>query len=124
MSTKEEKEAAKAAKQAEKDAAKAAKEAAKAANSSGIDVGDPLALRPVDLPLVVKPSNGGEWKNEAQARFAATLNAYAYKNPAKWASKKEVLIAQLIEIGENPAKAHVLSGGESKLSYKNKLIEQ
>lgn len=88
-----------------------------------IEVGDPQILRPKELPLVVKPV-GGEWKNEAQARFAKTLNGYAYKNPEKWAKKKDVLIAQLKELETNPGKVFVLEGGkEGNLSFKNKLIE-
>lgn len=58
----------------------------------GITVGDPMKLRPVELPLVVKlPATA----SEAQKRFALTLNAYAYQNPKKWEQKKDVLIAKL-----------------------------
>ncbi len=102
-----------------------------------IEVGDPLVLRPVELPLVVKPSEGSEWKNEAQAAYAKIVNAYAYKNPEKWSknrvghdgkeipnsSKRDILVARLKEIGENPSKlAFYAGGGEGNFSIKNKLI--
>jgi hypothetical protein len=58
-------------------------------------VEDPQLLRPVELPLVVKPLVGKEWATKAQAEFARTLNGYAYKNPAKWAVKKDALLKEL-----------------------------
>lgn len=82
-------------------------------------VNDPQVLRPKELPLVVT----GNWKNDAQARFAATLNGYAYKNPEKWHTKKDVLIKQLEELGKNPGKIVLLEGIETRVSFKNKLIE-
>lgn len=51
-----------------------------------IEVNDPLELRPVDLPLVIKLP---ESASLAQQAFAKTLNAYAYQNPKKWAEKKD-----------------------------------
>lgn len=104
----------------------------------GIEVGNPQLLRPVELPLVVKPEDGGEWKNEAQAEYAKIVNAYAYKNKRKWSenqrdskgkeipnsSKKVTLVARLIEIGENPAAIAKYRGHLGNLSFKNKLIEQ
>ncbi len=46
--------------------------AAKAsAEQTEVEVGDPLILRPIDLPLVVKPAGGSSWKNDEQAKFAA-----------------------------------------------------
>ena len=51
--------------------------APKADSHDEIEVGDPQLLRPTELPLVIKPANGGEWKNEEQALYAATLNAAA-----------------------------------------------
>lgn len=103
-----------------------------------IEVGDPQLLRPVELPLVVKPANGGEWKNPEQARFAATLNAYAYKNPTKWAAKRDDrtvtdsqnrtsvikgLISQLIEIGNNPEAIHKYEGNDANIKYSDKRIQ-
>jgi len=91
----------------------------------GIEVGDPQILRPKELPLVVKPADGGEWKNEAQAKFAKVINAYAYKNPEKWATKKGVLLKQLAELGTNPGLLYILEGGgDQNLQFKNKIIEQ
>jgi len=98
-------------------------------NEEEIIVGDPEVLRPVELPLVVKPKDG-TWKNEAQTRYAKYLNAYAYKNPKKWSKKKTVLIQRLKEIGENPESIFILEGGEfeqssnGSLNYKNHLIEK
>jgi hypothetical protein len=66
----------------------------KAVNQDFI-VEDPQLLRPVELPLVVKPLNGKEWATKAQAEFARTLNGYAYKNPEKWAVKKDALLKEL-----------------------------
>lgn len=103
-----------------------------------IEVSDPMILRPVDLPLVVKPAAGGEWANEAQAEYAKMLNAYAYKNPEKWnknrldlsnkeiprSAKKYTLIANLQELASNPGKLALLKGSENpNVAYKNKLIQ-
>ena len=82
------------------------------ADIDGIDVGDPEELQPVALPLVVKPSKGREWENEEQAEYAGYLNAYAYKNKKKWAKKKPVLLARLVEIGKNPELLGLYKGGE------------
>ena len=94
---------------------------------SGIIVGDPQLLRPVELPLVVKPRSG-KWENEEQAEYAKLLNAYAYQNPVKWAVKKETLIGRLEEIGKNPLRLYfykgVQPGSKGKLTVKNKLIEK
>lgn len=98
--------------------------------ASEIIVGDPEILRPRELPLVVKMPEGKEWANKEQAEFAKVLNGYAYKNAAKWAIKKDVLIAQLKEIGENPSKFYTHMGvseferENSKLSFQNKLIQK
>lgn len=59
---------------------------------SGIVVRNPLDLRPVELPLVIELPEGA---SEAQKAYANILNAYAYKNPTKWAIKKDKLIAEL-----------------------------
>ena len=88
-----------------------------------IEVGDPQVLRPVDLPLVVKPADGGEWENEAQAEFARVLNGYAYKNPAKWEAKKAVLVEQLKALGKNPSSIVTLRGNDSRLKFKNKALQ-
>lgn len=95
-----------------------------AESHDGIEVSDPLIMRPVDLPLVVKPT-GGSWKNDAQAKFAATINAYAYRNPAKWEAKKDRLVAKLSELATNPGLLVRLEGGlDSNLTYKDKRFEQ
>lgn len=99
-----------------------------------IEVGDPMLLRPRELPLVVKPADGGEWKNPEQAEYARYLNAYAYKNPKKWALKKKDrtqgnviikgLISKLAEIGEDPEKLNFYRGGEGGgIGFKNHLFE-
>lgn len=118
--TKAEKEAAKAAKQAEKEAGITAP---KSAGVDGIEVGDPQVLRPRELPLVIKPANGGAWKNGAQAEFARVLNGYAYKNTAKWEKKKDVLLKQLVEIGEDPTAINKYRGVEDGISFKDKTIQ-
>ena len=51
-----------------------------------IEVGDPLDLRPVKLPLVVKLPKDA---SKAQIAYAKILNGYAYKNPTKWNIKKD-----------------------------------
>lgn len=56
------------------------------ADNDGIEVNDPMDLRPVELPLVIKLPEGA---SKAQIAFAKTLNAYAYQNPTKWAQKKD-----------------------------------
>ncbi len=89
----------------------------------GIKISDPKILRPADLPLVLEPEDG-EWKNEAQARYAKTLNAYAYKNPTKWEIKKDKLIAQLVEIGKNPAAISKYQGNaEEGVKYSDKRLQ-
>lgn len=90
-------------------------------SSASFEVKDPEILRPKELPFVITPKSGG-WKNQEQARFAATLNAYAYKNPRKWQEKKDVLLAQLAAIGENPSVFGEVSGRATRLEFKNQLI--
>lgn len=85
-------------------------------------VEDPTELRPKELPLVVKPTNG-DWKNEAQAEYARTLNAYAYKNPEKWQEKKAELLKQLSNLGANPADITKLRGNDTRLAYSNELYK-
>lgn len=105
-----------------------AKPAAPATDSDDeIEVGDPQLLRPSELPLVIKPANGGEWKNEEQALYAATLNASAYSFPERWKEVKDIEIARLKEIGTNPDRYYHYTGTQkgatSTVSYKNKLID-
>lgn len=64
-----------------------------------IEVGDPMLLRPTELPLVVKLPDGA---SNAQIAYAKTLNGYAYKNPTKWAEKKDALIAKLSSLKNAP----------------------
>lgn len=59
---------------------------------SGIEVGEPLDLRPKSLPLVIKlPASA----SSAQREYARILNGYAYQNRDKWNVKKTTLLAQL-----------------------------
>lgn len=75
-----------------------------AEEQDGVEVGDPEELKPKTLPLVVTPKGGvkddefGGWNNAAAFSHAKVLNAYAYKNTKKWKKKKNVLIAQLVEL--------------------------
>jgi hypothetical protein len=55
-------------------------------SNDGIVVRDPQILRPVDLPLVITLPEGA---SKAQIEFVKTLNGYAYKNPEKFALKKD-----------------------------------
>lgn len=105
-----------------------AKQTAPVAESDDdIEVGDPQLLRPSELPLVIKPAQGGEWKNEEQAMYAATLNAAAYSFPDRWNEVKDVEIARLKEIGTNPDRFYFYTGTQKgasgTVSYKNKLID-
>lgn len=60
--------------------------APKADDSQGIEINEPMDIRPTELPLVVKlPADA----SKAQIAYAKTLNGYAYKNPQKWAEKKD-----------------------------------
>jgi hypothetical protein len=116
-------------KEAEKAAAKAAKAEKAAAKAGpvvvgGIKVSDPLVLKPVELPLVIEPADGGVWANAAQTEYAAVLNAYAYSNPAKWAVKKDVLIAQLDDLAKHPAKIVLYRGNDRVQIKNNQNIEQ
>lgn len=85
-----------------------------------LEVQSPEVARPKELPLVVKPAGGAEWKNPQQAKYAAILNAFAYRNPDKWAINKDDrteavihnnvttqvsvkgLLSKLLELGDNP----------------------
>jgi len=99
-------------------------------------VSDPVVFKKQELPLVVTPADG-KWKNPQQEEYAKTVNAYAYKNPEKWAnnrvgsdgkeipesSKKAVLLKRLKEIGDNPSLLNVYNGGgNGNISINNKLI--
>jgi hypothetical protein len=95
-------------------------------NEYSFDVAEPQIVRPQDLPLVVTPPQGKSWANEAQAEFARTVNAYAYRNPQKWEGKKAELLKKLQELGNNPSFINQLRGAESentRLTYSNKLME-
>lgn len=83
-------------------------------DSDEIIVKDPEVLRPKELPLVITLP---ESASEAQVEFAKVLNAYAYKNPSKWAIKKDALIAKLKELKNAPVEKD-----NSGISYSNKLL--
>ena len=104
-----------------------------------LQIGDPTALRPTELPLVVKPPVGMDWLNDEQVRYAQTLNAAAYSNKM-WAvpqkdsngkdipnsSIRDVELARLVEIGTNPDRYYFYTG-EAKgevpaFAIKNKLL--
>lgn len=92
--------------------------------SDEIIVKDPLVLRPVELPLVVTLPKSA---SKAQVLFTKTLNAYAYKNPEKWAAKKDDrfhegkvikgLITQLKDLKDAPDPVE-----NPNLKFGNKLI--
>lgn len=91
------------------------------AGTSEYEIADPQELRPRVLPLVIKPT-GGEWKNDKQAEYARYLNAYAYKNPAKWEAKKQVLLKRLSEIGLNPQAIVKYRSNDDGLKFVSKLM--
>ena len=85
-----------------------------------LKVEESLKLKPKELPLVIT----GDWKNDTQAEYARVLNGYAYKNPEKWAKKKEQLIANLKLLGEKPEEIVKFQGVKNKnLSFKNQLMQ-
>jgi hypothetical protein len=89
------------------------------------NVAEPQIVKPQDLPLVVTPPASG-WANSAQEEFARTINGYAYKNPKKWAVKKDKMLSQLSELATNPELINQLRGAEdenTRLTYSNKLME-
>lgn len=59
----------------------------------GIVINDPVNVK-TDLPLVVTLP---ESASKAQIAFAKIINAYAYQNPEKFASKKVELLKELRE---------------------------
>ena len=62
------------------------KELEEIVDNQGIEISNPLDIRPKSLPLVIKlPADA----SLAQIEYAMTLNGYAYKNPEKWAEKKD-----------------------------------
>ena len=83
---------------------------------SGIEIGEPLDLRPKHLPLVVKLPAGA---SSAQKEYAKVLNAYAYENPTKWAKKRDKLIKRLesLEGQEIVVGEQSLSINKSKISF-------
>ena len=83
---------------------------------SGIEVGEPLDLRPKHLPLVVKLPAGA---SSAQKEYAKVLNAYAYENPEKWALKRDRLIKRLESLAgrEIVVGDQYLSINKSKISF-------
>ena len=89
----------------------------------GMKIGKPKEIVPDSLPLILPTPKDG-WKNDNQAEYARYINGYAYKNPTKWETKKEVLIARLIEIGKNPEALFKYRGHDTKLSFGNQMIEQ
>lgn len=94
--------------------------------SADFTVSEPLIIKPQDMPLVVTPAKGKEWANEAQAEFAKTVNAYAYKNPTKWEGKKAGLLKQLKALETNPGLMNVIRGSvdeNTRLTYSNKLMQ-
>jgi len=91
--------------------------------SDDFQVDDPQVLRPKDLPLVVKPAKGKEWKNEAQAEYARILNGYAYSNSDKWSKKKESLLKRLKEIGDTPEAISKYRGQVANVAFKNELLQ-
>lgn len=82
-------------------------------SGDGITVGDPMLLRPVELPLVVKLPPGA---SKAQIEFVKTLNGYAYQNPTKFAAKKDALIAKLKSLKNAPDPI------EGKLKINNSFV--
>lgn len=86
-----------------------------------IEVDDPQDVRPQELPLLIKPANGGSWANNEQSEYAKILNAAAYANPTNWAVVKDVEIARLKEIGTNPDAYYKYTGtqrGQNPLTLK------
>lgn len=94
----------------EDDEDKPKKKAKKDNDDQGIEVGDPMLLRPVELPLVVKLPEGA---SKAQVAYAAILNSYAYQNPTKWELKKGKMIQKLKDLKFAPDPV------ESKLKVNN-----
>lgn len=91
-----------------------------------IQVLDPEEFRPTALPLIITLP---ETASMAQKEFAKVLNAYAYKNRAKWLEKKDDrilpngqvtkgLLTQLKELKNAPDPVQ-----DIKLSFRNKLID-
>lgn len=99
------------------------KEEVKDTKGIKIKVSDPEIARPKELPLVVKPV-GGKWANASQEEFAATLNAYAYRNSEKWATKKDTLLEQLANLEKRPEDISLYRGNTGKVAYKNNLLGQ
>lgn len=83
-------------------------------------VEDPEVLRPRTLPLVIKPK-AGKWVNAEQEEYARVLNGYAYKNPEKWAKKKDVLLKQLADLAEHPEQIVTYRGADTNLTYNDKV---
>lgn len=86
-------------------------------------IADPQVARPTELPLIVKPPEGQSWKNPQQEAYAKVLNAAAYSIP-NWSvnqishegkvlpnsSIRDVELARLVEIGNNPDRYYTYTG--------------
>lgn len=94
-------------------------------DTDGIVVKDPMDLRPKELPLVIELPAGASL---AQQAFSKVLNAYAYKNPEKWAKKKDdrtvdgKVILGLISKLKALKNASDPVEPEAGVTFKNKLL--
>lgn len=92
-----------------------------------IEMGEVVKAQREDKPFVIVPV-GGQWANDAQAEYARFLNAYAYKNPDKFAIKKEKLRKELASLEKEPWLLQKYTGQSSndkqKIVFSNKLIQE
>lgn len=91
-----------------------------------IVVGNPEDFRPRELPFIIKlPSDA----SKAQIEFAKVLNAYAYKNPKKWAEKKDDRVVNgktikglITQLKEKKFAPDPVEDPNVRLSYGNKAM--
>jgi hypothetical protein len=95
-------------------------------SSDDIVVEEHEVPRAQELPLVITPKSGS-WKNTAQAKYAAVLNAYYYSNPKKWAKKKASLLKNLAILGDDPSQFARITGEQEQMSnnltFRNRMID-
>lgn len=68
-------------------------------NDQGIEINIPETQKVQQLPLIVKLP---ESASKAQIAYAKIINAYAYQNPTKFATKKETMIKHLLSLKNAP----------------------
>lgn len=77
----------------------AEKKEKKVEKKDDIVLNDPQIIKPEELPLVVELPKDA---SAAQVAYAKVVNAYAYQNPTKFATKKAEMLQKLKDLKNAP----------------------